>query len=119
MKNQGKIFEQDFRKSIVLDNPDLFYYRFRDGTAGWANSQNSSIRFQAQNICDCMIFYKKNLFLLELKSHKGKSLPLTCIRENQFKEMYEASFKKNLYSFVIIFFSEINECYRLKNDRYN
>lgn len=119
MKNQGKIFEQDFKNSIHFDNPDLFYYRFKDGTAGWQNSQNSSIRFQAKNICDCMIFYKGFLFLLELKSHKGKSLPLDCIRKNQFEEMYEASFKENLYPFVIIFFSEINECYRLKNGRYN
>jgi len=30
MKNQGKIFEQDFRASLNLDNPDLFFYRFKD-----------------------------------------------------------------------------------------
>ena len=30
MKNQGKIFEENFRKSLNLDNPNLFFYRFKD-----------------------------------------------------------------------------------------
>lgn len=44
----------------------------------------------------------------------GKSLPFSCIRDNQFEEMYEASFKKNVFPIVIIFFSELEECYALK-----
>lgn len=114
MKNQGKIFEQDFRKSIDLNNPDLFYYRFKDGTAGWGGTENSFVRFQSKNICDAMIFYKGFLFLVELKMHKGKSLPFSCIRDNQFQEMYEASFKEKVHPFVIIFFVDMNECYAVK-----
>lgn len=30
MKNQGKIFEENFKASLDMDNPDLFYYRFKD-----------------------------------------------------------------------------------------
>lgn len=114
MKNQGKIFEQDFKKSIDLNNPDLFYYRFKDGTANWGGSNNPNVRFQHNNISDLMIFYKGNLFILELKSHHGKSLPFSCIRKNQFEEMYDASFKKKVHPFVIILFVDINECYAVK-----
>lgn len=76
MKNQGKIFEQDFRSSIDLSNTDLFYYRFKDGTAGWGGTQNSFVRFQSNNICDAMIFYKGNLFLIELKRHTRKVITI-------------------------------------------
>ena len=73
MKNQGKVFEENFRKSLDLNNPDLFFYRFKDGTASWGGGQqNDFIRFQAKNISDCMIFYKGNLSILELKNHKRK-----------------------------------------------
>jgi len=61
-----------------------------------------------------MIFYKGNLFILELKSHKGKSLPLNCIREKQFIEMDKANLKNNVFPMVIIYFSDIEECYALK-----
>lgn len=115
MKNQGKIFEQDFRASLNLDNPDLFFYRFKDGTASWGgNQQNNFVRFQNYNIADEMIFYKGTLFILELKNHKGKSLPFSCIREKQFEEMYKASFKKNVFPMLIIFFSDVQECYAIK-----
>lgn len=69
MKNQGKIFEQDFRSSLPLDNPNLFFYRFKDGTANWGDRNNPNVRFQQKNVCDCMIFYKGYLFLIELKRH--------------------------------------------------
>ena len=111
MINNGKKFEKNFKDSLDLENPDLFFYRFKDGTASWGNQQNEFVRFQAKNISDCMLFFKGNLFICELKAHKGKSLPLSCIRENQFQEMYKASFKKNVYPMIIIFFSEIEECY--------
>lgn len=114
MKNQGKRFEEDFRNSLNLDNENLFFYRFKDGTASWGEPNNPQVRFQQKNIADSMLFYKGILFITELKSHKGKSLPFSCIRDNQFQEMYAASFKKNVYPIVIIFFSEIEECYALK-----
>lgn len=114
MKNQGKIFEEDFRKSLPLNNENLFYYRFKDGTASWGDKNNSNVRFQAKNISDCMIFYKGKLFIIEQKSHKGKSLPLSCIRKNQFEEMYALKNKKNVFSVVIIFFQDIEECYVIK-----
>lgn len=124
--NKGKIFEQDFKKSLPELN-DLFFYRFKDGTANWSGEKNQNVRFQQHNIADCMIFYKGKLFILELKAHLGKSLPLYCIRDTQFFEMCEASQKDGVIPMIVTFFYEIGECYaipidsikqfRLDNDR--
>ena len=46
MKNEGKKFEEDFKKSVPKN---LFYYRFIDGTSAW---DGGNARFQAKNICD-------------------------------------------------------------------
>ena len=107
---RGQKFEDNFRKSIDRENPELFYYRFRDGTASW-DRNNQNVRFQLHNVSDNFIFYRNKLFICELKSHKGKSLPFSCIRDTQYSEMFEASKKQNVYSLVFVFFSDIEECY--------
>lgn len=84
MANPGKKFEEDIKKSV----PEwCWIYRFKDGTANFAGEKNSNVRFQAHNICDFMVMSKDILFLLELKSHKGSSIPFNCIREKQIQEM--------------------------------
>ena len=45
MKNQGKVFEENFKASLDLDNPNLFYYRFKDSPASFGNLDNDFIRF--------------------------------------------------------------------------
>ena len=63
------------------------------------------------------MFYNGNflsyLFILEFKSHEGKSLPLTCIRDNQLKEMTEASKKIGVRPMLVVFFSDVEKCYAL------
>ena len=83
-KNEGKQFEEDFKKSIPKG---YWFYRFKDGTAGFSGEKNSNVRFQAHNIADCEVMGNKYLFILELKSHKGSSIPFNCIRATQLKEM--------------------------------
>ena len=114
MKNLGKQFEQDFRKSIPINNK-IYYYRLKDSNNNWNRSEN--IRFSQNNIADAIMFYNGNflsyLFILEFKSHKGKSLPLTCIRDNQLKEMTEASKKIGVRPMLVVFFSDVEKCYAL------
>ena len=74
-KNEGKQFEEDFKKSIPKG---YWFYRFKDGTAGFSGEKNSNVRFQAHNIADCEVMGNKYLFILELKSHKGSSIPFNC-----------------------------------------
>lgn len=114
MKNQGKVFEENFRASLNLDNPDLFYYRFKDSPASFGNQDNDFVRFTNNNICDNMIFYKGYLFLNELKSHHGKSLPLSCIKKNQLEGLLEVKDKNNIYPMLIIFFSDEERCFALE-----
>jgi recombination protein U len=82
--NAGKTFEKCFKASIPKD---VFHLRLRDGTASWSSTEKT--RFQHYNPCDMIIHYQGHLFLAELKSHKGKSIPFKCFRETQLNELYK------------------------------
>ena len=115
MKNLGKVFEQNFRKSIP-DSKDIYYYRLKDSASSYYGG-NANLRFSNNNIADAFLFhvteYMNNLLILEFKSHKGKSLPISCIRENQLKEMVEASKKSQVIPLLVVFFSDIERCFSL------
>lgn len=115
MKNQGKIFEQNFRKSIPI-NDKIYYYRLKDSASSYYGG-NDNLRFSQNNIADAFMFFVGNfvthLLILEYKSHKGKSLPLTCIRDNQLKEMLEARNKIGVLPMLVVFFSDIERCFSL------
>lgn len=115
MKNLGKQFEQNFRKSLP-ESERLFYYRLKDSASSYYGG-NENLRFSQNNMADAFMFYVGEylnlLFVLEFKHHKGKSLPLSCIRENQLKEMLEANKKKDVFPLIVVFFSDIEKCYSL------
>ena len=104
--SSGKRFEQNWKNSIPKD---IFYYRFRDGSSSWGG--NDKVRFQQTNICDCLMFDGDYLYLLELKSTKGKSLPFSNIKEHQIKDLLWASDYANTICGLVIEFSELSECY--------
>lgn len=90
MKNAGKSFESDFVKSV----PDtVYHYRFKDGTAAWGGGEET--RFQHDNICDFLL-NDGRMFLLELKSHLGKSFPYTTVMGRYDKEKGKWSKEKQL-----------------------
>lgn len=115
MKNLGKIFEQNFRKSIPETN-DIFYYRLKDSASSYYGG-NEKLRFSQDNIADAFMFYTNDyvnlLLILEFKHHKGKSLPLSCIRKNQLVEMTNASKKSQVLPMIVVFFSDVEKCYSL------
>lgn len=100
MKNAGKAFEEDFKKSVP---EECWVYRFKDGTANFSGAKNENVRFQAQNICDFMVMARDNLLLLELKSHAGASIPFSCIRKNQIEEMTKIKHPKIKAYFILNF----------------
>ncbi|MDD4111342.1 MAG: hypothetical protein PHS54_07405, partial [Clostridia bacterium] len=104
--NNGKIFEQEIKASVPTD---MFYYRFKDGTASWGKSDNT--RFQAHNICDCMLFDGQMLYLLELKSHKGKSIPKSCIRPTQMIELLQADCFDNVDAGFLFNFRDVGRTF--------
>ena len=112
MKNLGKIFEENFRKSVP---EDTFYYRFRDSGSSFYGG-NVNLRFTPSNIADNMLFYNGCLLLNELKNHKGKSIPINCIcgnktKERQINDMRAANKFYNVFANLIVFFSDIEKCY--------
>jgi len=118
---EGKKFEEDFKKSIP---ENCWFYRFKDGTASWERNEDNSFkadktRFQAKNICDCQVFNGVNLFLLELKSTKSKSLPLSMVRANQIKELTTASKFSGIVAGFVVNFRSVNETYFITIDQFN
>ena len=106
--NKGKRFEQNFKASIPKG---VFCYRLRDGTSSW--SSTDATRFQATNVCDFILADGEYVVLAELKNHKGKSLPLSCIRENQLKELLKADEFVFIRPLIIVNFEDLDECYAL------
>lgn len=104
--NSGKRFEQNWKNSIPKD---IFYYRFRDGSSSWGG--NDKVRFQQTNICDCLMFDGDYLYLLELKSTKGKSLPFNNIKKHQIDDLLWASEYANTICGLVVEFSGLTECY--------
>ena len=101
MMNEGKKFEQDFTKSLTC-----FNYRLRDA-GGWSNADNT--RFTTSNLCDMIIFNDGVLYLTELKSVIGKSLP----KPKQLDGLCEIEFS-NVYPCVIVNFRSLEQTYIIR-----
>lgn len=103
-QSEGKKFEHDFKQSIP-DN--CWIYRLKDNASSFSGGNNT--RFASSNICDYIILddNSKTLYLLELKSTKSNSIPLSMIRQNQIDGLLEAS-KHVLKAGIIINFRNEN-----------
>ena len=108
LKMKEKKFEADLKSSI----PDTCWlYRLRDNASSFANGTNT--RFTSSNICDYILYddITKTLYLIECKSTKGTSIPLSMIRDNQIKGLKEAGKHKLVSGFLINFRNEKNDTY--------
>lgn len=98
-KSVGKIFEEEIKASF----PEDFYVeRYKDDTAGF---------YGVSNPADFRIYKYPLTFLFELKSHKGKSLPLVKIRENQIKGMLKAVEYEGIYAGFLINYRDLEKTY--------
>ena len=70
---RGKQFETKFKEDWFKSFPNSFLYRLPDQVSGYKNT--------SKNICDFIGFASGTLYLIECKSHKGASLPLSCISQ--------------------------------------
>lgn len=106
MKNTGKIFEQNWKKSIP-DN--VFYYRPPDSAQSFGTNQN--LRFSAKSPCDCFMFDGDFLYAIELKSVGTKSISFEkektdkgVIHKHQIDNLQKFSMYKNVISGFIFDF---------------
>lgn len=109
--NAGKRMEAAWREGAVKVE-DLYYQRMNDGTATFYGGQQDGVRFQQRNNYDCFMFRCGVLFLLELKSHKGKSLPLSAIREQQIRHLGSVDVEMVLPG-LVCHFEDVGECWFL------
>lgn len=100
-KNMGKTFEKEFRDSVPAD---CYLERYKDDTSGF---------YGVSNPADFRLYRFPVLILLELKTHKGKSLPLAKIRENQLKGMLKAVQYSGVYGGYLVNFRDLEETYFL------
>lgn len=90
----------------------------RDNASSFANGDKT--RFTSSNICDFVLFddNSKNLFLIECKSTKSTSIPLTMLRENQIKGLLDAN-KHNLIAGLLLNFrNEKNDTFFISIDKF-
>lgn len=109
-KNAGKKFEDCWKESAnKLEN--IWIYRLRDNAASFGKGSNT--RFTSHNMCDYIMWddNSRTFYCLELKSTKSTSLSLSCIRDNQIKELTEASKHNLIAGFIVNFRNKNNDTY--------
>ena len=86
-------------------------YRLRDNASSFANGTNT--RFTSSNICDYFLLddISKELFLIECKSTKGISIPLTMVRDNQIQGLLDASKHALVAGFLVNFRNTTNDTF--------
>ena len=98
-KGIGKIFEAEIKESFPKD---FYIERYKDDTAGF---------YGVSNPADYRLYKFPYTFLLELKTHKGRSIPLDKIRDNQIKGMSRAVEHRGIYAGFILNFRDLEETY--------
>lgn len=100
MKNNGKVFENEFKSCI----PGWCYFlRLVDGTGGFAGTKNENVRFQAKNLCDCIAVGNEYTYFMELKNTEDTSLPFKNIKEQQWRGLGEINHSRIKAYFVVCF----------------
>ena len=92
--NKGKQFEDVIRKSF-LKVSDVSIDRLRDAPRKLKNVDNPS---------DFIVYKKPHEIYAECKSHRGNTLPFSCIREEQIKGMSEKAKIDGVKAGIIIWF---------------
>ena len=109
--NAGKRMEQNWRKSC-LRVPKLYYKRMNDGTATFYGGQaQNGVRFQKENPYDCFMYLEPNLYLIELKTHKGSSLPINAIRGIQLDHLSSVMGVPGIVAGFVVHFQDKEECW--------
>lgn len=97
MNKDGKIFEQQWKKSI---NENMYYFRLKDNPSSFGRD-STYVRFTLDNPYDCFIFYNRFLFPMELKSTELTSMSLQRCKEDKGKmiklHQIESLSKSNKY----------------------
>lgn len=95
-KNSGKKFEAKFLSDWKASFPNTFILRLHDLTTGY--------KITSQNPCDYIAYNNRQLWLLEIKSHEGSSIPFTAIP--QYERLLAYKDLEGVNPYIIIWFKE-------------
>lgn len=117
--NTGKIFEQNFKKSVP---GDFYYLRLKDPAVGWTGGAS---KYSPNNPYDCLIYTGTGLHCIELKTcaksitfwredfeHDGKKHTFE-IKKHQILGLCEAAEHENVYPCLVINFRDAGETWCL------
>lgn len=94
--NYGKKFEKNFEVNWLKSFPNTFLLRLPDQQSGYFGT--------SRNLCDFIAYNNKTLFLLECKSIKGNTFPLTNLK--QYDKLILKKGIKGVICGVILWFRE-------------
>ena len=100
---EGKRFEE--QSKMACKKHGIFFLRLQDA-GGW--NRGNDTRFTVSNLCDCIMHYNSHTLLVELKTHLGKSIPKTALK--QADEMAKIEYT-GVLPLLIINFRSYNETY--------
>lgn len=81
--NEGKKFEQDFKKSI--NEKEIYCLRIQDNASGFSGGDKT--RFTMKPPYDYLLFYQQCLYAIELKSTQSTSISFEREKKNKNHEM--------------------------------
>lgn len=112
-QNKGKQFEQRFREDWLTSFPKSFILRLPDQQSGYFGT--------SKNICDFICFANKKLYLIECKTIKGNTFPISNL--TQLDNLVSFELDDVIVGVVIWFYEKdkvifvpINEIAQMKKD---
>ena len=122
--NEGKKFEEQFKASLIKDN--FLVIRLPDPPQSF-NMGDTKLRFANKNPYDLVVYKNPNLFCLELKSNKSKSISIQFnkrekgkdIKLHQIEGLTKASQNKGVRSGFILNYRNTNNTYFLDINDFN
>lgn len=123
MRKDGKIFEQQWKKSV---NNKMYYYRLKDSPSSFGQD-STKVRFTLDNDFDCFIFYNRFLFPMELKSTELTSISIQrekadkgkMIKLNQIKGLSESNEYDGIFAGFVLDFRNTNNTYWFSIESFN
>ena len=100
--NKGKPFENAVRKSFEKV-PGVSIDRLKDASLVRTRTKTKKLK-GVNNPSDFIVYKKPHEVYVECKSHKGNTLPFSCIREEQIKGMLEKSLIMGVTAGLIIWY---------------
>lgn len=122
MKNEGKVFEKDFKNSVPKE---IYIERLKDSTQSFY--KNEKVKFTPTNPYDFFIFKFPRLYCFELKSTIGKSMSFwtngdenkKMIKKHQIEGLTKASQFDGIVAGFILNWRENNNTYFLNIKDFN